>query len=83
MHEGSDVAKKLNEWDITAFVLKYRVPNDATMANKEIGPLQDAQQAIKVVRERSKELGIDPTRVGMMGFSAGGHLASTAGTHFT
>ena len=83
VHEGSDVAKKLNEWGITAFVLKYRIPNDATMENKEIGPLQDAQQAIKVVRERSKELGIDPTRVGMMGFSAGGHLASTAGTHFS
>lgn len=83
VHEGSDVAKKLNKWGITAFVLKYRIPNDATMENKEIGPLQDAQQAIKVVRERSKELGIDPTRVGMMGFSAGGHLASTAGTHFS
>ncbi|MBS1557056.1 MAG: alpha/beta hydrolase [Bacteroidetes bacterium] len=83
VHEGSDVAKKLNKWGITAFVLKYRIPNDATMEHKEIGPLQDAQQAIKVVRERSKELGIDPTRVGMMGFSAGGHLASTAGTHFS
>ncbi|MCA4900987.1 MAG: alpha/beta hydrolase [Cytophagales bacterium] len=83
VHEGSDVAKKLNEWGITAFVLKYRIPNEATMEHKEIGPLQDAQQAIKVVRERSKELGIDPTRVGMMGFSAGGHLASTVGTHFS
>lgn len=83
VHEGSDVAKMFNEWGITAFVLKYRIPNEATMEHKEIGPLQDAQQAIKVVRERSKELGIDPTRVGMMGFSAGGHLASTAGTHFS
>jgi acetyl esterase/lipase len=83
VHEGSDVAKKFNEWGITAFVLKYRIPNDATMEKKEIGPLQDAQQAIKIVREKSKELGINPSHVGIMGFSAGGHLASTAGTHFS
>lgn len=81
-HEGTDVAKKFNTMGITAFVVKYRIPNDATMENKEIGPLQDAQQAIKVVRERAKEWKINPKRVGIMGFSAGGHLASTAGTHF-
>lgn len=82
VHEGSDVAKKLIEWGVTAFVLKYRIPNDATMQNKEIGPLQDAQQAIKIVRERAKELGVNPNRIGIMGFSAGGHLASTAATHY-
>ncbi len=81
-HEGTDVAKKFNEMGVTAFVVKYRIPNDATMPNKEIGPLQDAQQAMKIVRERAKEWNINPDRIGIMGFSAGGHLASTAGTHF-
>jgi len=82
-HEGMDIAKKFNEMGITAFVLKYRIPNDATMEKKEIGPLQDAQQAIKIVRERATEWNINPNKIGIMGFSAGGHLASTAGTHFT
>jgi len=81
-HEGIDIAKKFNEMGITAFVLKYRIPNDVTMEKKEIGPLQDAQQAIKIVRERASEWNINPNRIGIMGFSAGGHLASTAGTHF-
>ncbi len=81
-HEGTDVARKFNEMGITAFVLKYRIPDDTTMLNKEIGPLQDAQQAIKVVRERAKEWNVSKNRIGIMGFSAGGHLASTAGTHF-
>jgi acetyl esterase/lipase len=81
-HEGLDIAKKLNEWGIAAFVLKYRIPSDDYMINKEIGPLQDAQQAIRMVRERAKEWNIDPNRVGIMGFSAGGHLASTAATHY-
>jgi acetyl esterase/lipase len=83
VHEGSEVAKKFNEWGITAFVLKYRIPNEATMINKEIGPLQDAQKAIKLVRDRANEFGINPLQIGIMGFSAGGHLASTAATHFT
>ena len=81
-HEGTDVAKKFNEMGIAAFVLKYRIPNDATMINREIGPLQDAQQAIKMVRLRAEEWKVNPNRIGIMGFSAGGHLASTAGTHF-
>jgi acetyl esterase/lipase len=81
-HEGYDVARKFNEWGITAFVLKYRIPDDKTMLNKEIGPLQDAQRAIQMVRERAKEWNINPSKIGIMGFSAGGHLASTAGTHF-
>ncbi len=82
-HEGVEVAKSFNEMGITAFVLKYRIPNDTTMVNKEIGPLQDAQRAIQIVRQRAKEWHIDPARIGIMGFSAGGHLASTAGTHFS
>lgn len=81
-HEGVDIAKEVNEWGITAFVLKYRIPNDATMVNKEIGPLQDAQQAISMVRANAKKWKIDPEKIGIMGFSAGGHLASTAATHF-
>ena len=81
-HEGYDVAKKLNEMGVAAFVLKYRIPDDKTMLNKEIGPLQDAQRAIQIVREEAVEWNINPSRIGILGFSAGGHLASTAGTHF-
>ena len=81
-HEGTDVARMLNEWGITAFVLKYRLPNDESMIDKTIGPLQDAQRAIQLVRQRAAAWGLDPAKVGILGFSAGGHLASTAGTHF-
>ena len=81
-HEGLDIARKFNEWGVAAFVLKYRIPNDATMVNKEIGPLQDAQQAIRMVRENAAKWKLDPNKIGIMGFSAGGHLASTAATHF-
>ncbi|MEP7277397.1 MAG: alpha/beta hydrolase [Bacteroidota bacterium] len=82
-HEGSDIAKKLSEMGIAAFVLKYRLPNSDIMENKEIGPLQDAQQAIKIIREHAKSWNLDPAKIGIMGFSAGGHLAATAGTHFS
>jgi acetyl esterase/lipase len=82
-HEGIDIAKKLNESGVAAFVLKYRLPSDLTMVNKEIGSLQDAQRAIQLVRQNAGQWGVNPGRVGIMGFSAGGHLASTAGTHFT
>ena len=81
-HEGADVAKKFNEMGVAAFVLKYRIPNPATMVDPAIGPLQDAQQAIKLVREDAVLYNIDPNKIGIMGFSAGGHLAATAGTHF-
>lgn len=67
---------------IAAFMLKYRIPNDQTMLNREIGSVQDAQQAIKTVREHANEWNVNPDRIGIMGFSAGGHLASSAGTHF-
>ena len=82
VHEGSDVAKKFTEMGVTAFVVKYRIPNKTWMVNTEIGPLQDGQQAIKMVRENAVKWHINPTRIGVMGFSAGGHLASTTGTHF-
>jgi acetyl esterase/lipase len=81
--EGTWVAKKFNEWGVAAFVLKYRIPNDKWMLHKEIGPLQDAQRAIQIVRQNFKEWNIDTNRVGIMGFSAGGHLASTAATHYS
>ena len=81
-HEGTDVAKEFNKMGVAAFVLKYRIPNAATMENKEIGALQDVQQAISLVRRDASKYGIDSHRIGLMGFSAGGHLASTAGTHF-
>ena len=63
-------------------MLKYRIPNDNAQPDKSIAPLQDAQQAFRVVRKRAKEFGINPNKLGIVGFSAGGHLASTAGTHF-
>jgi acetyl esterase/lipase len=80
--EGTDVAKILNSSGITAVVLKYRLPSDVIMKDKSIGPLQDAQRALQYVREHADELNINPQKVGIMGFSAGGHLASTASTHF-
>ncbi|OIN60357.1 alpha/beta hydrolase [Arsenicibacter rosenii] len=81
--EGYDVAQALNELGIAAFVLKYRLPGDNTNKDKSIAPLQDAQQAISLVRQRAGEWGVNPAKIGIMGFSAGGHLASTAGTHFS
>lgn len=81
-HEGVEVAKAFNQQGITAFVLKYRLPNDTIMVDKTIGPFQDAQQAIRVVRKQAAAWGLNPNKIGIMGFSAGGHLASTAATHF-
>ncbi len=81
-HEGSQVAAWFNTLGITAFVLKYRLPDSAIMVNKTIGPLQDAQKAIRIVRRHAKEFKIDPAKIGIMGFSAGGHLASTLSTHY-
>lgn len=80
--EGVTNAKALAEQGIAVFVLKYRLPNDAIMQDRKIGPLQDAQQAIKLVRENAEKWGLDKNKIGIMGFSAGGHLASTAATHF-
>ncbi|RTQ50741.1 alpha/beta hydrolase [Hymenobacter gummosus] len=77
-HEGYDVARRLAEWGITAFVLKYRLPNAESQLDKSTAPLMDAQQALRLVRQQSAEYGI--RRAGIMGFSAGGHLASTAAT---
>lgn len=80
--EGTDVAAAFNKIGVAAFVLTYRLPEERTMLDKSMGPLQDAQQAIKVVREAHQEWKIDPEKIGVMGFSAGGHLAATTGVHF-
>lgn len=77
-HEGHQVAQWLNGLGVSAFVLKYRLgPRYHHPA-----PISDAQRALRTVRAKAKEFGIDPARVGILGFSAGGHLASTAATHF-
>jgi acetyl esterase/lipase len=75
-----EIAKALNKEGIAAFIVKYRLPNDTIMITRSIGPLQDAQAAIRRVRKRAAEWGIDPNKVGMMGLSAGGHLVSMEGT---
>src|SRR5690606_15008613 len=75
-------AREFNKLGVTAFVLRYRLPDDEILVDKAIGPLQDAQQAIRLVREKADVWKIDPAKIGIMGFSAGGHLAATAGTHF-
>jgi acetyl esterase/lipase len=81
-HEGVDVAKKFADAGVAAFLLKYRLPSDLIMEDRSIGPLQDAQRAIQIIRERAGEWKIDTSKIGVIGFSAGGHLASTFGTHY-
>jgi acetyl esterase/lipase len=80
--EGFAIAEYFVKQGVAAFVLKYRLPDDKIMKDKSIGPLQDAQQAIALVRQHARQWNVDTAKVGIMGFSAGGHLASTAGTHF-
>jgi len=77
-HEGKQIAEWLNSLGVSAFVLQYRLGE----RYRHPAPLQDAQRTIRLVRSRAKEWGVDPKRVGILGFSAGGHLASTAATHF-
>ncbi|WP_343690796.1 alpha/beta hydrolase [Chitinophaga sp.] len=80
--EGIPACRKLNEAGITAFLLDYRVPNASRMSEKEIVPLTDVQAAIIYVRSHAKQYSIKPDKVGIMGFSAGGHLVTTVATHF-
>lgn len=80
--EGVKIAQRFNEIGVTAFLLKYRLPSDEIMKDRSIGPLQDAQRAIQYVRENASKWNLNPNRIGIIGFSAGGHLASTEGTHF-
>lgn len=81
-HEGYDVAKRFNQIGITAFVLKYRLPSDEIMVDKTHALLQDVQQAIYLIRKNAKKYNVKPKKIGIMGFSAGGHLASTLLTHY-
>ena len=81
-HEGHDMARRFANQGIAGIVLKNRMPNPLYVINKSIVPLQDAQRAIQLVRENAKAWKIKPNLIGILGSSAGGHLASTAGTHF-
>lgn len=81
--EGDSVAREFSLHGVAAFVLKYRLPNDKLMKDKAVGPLQDAQQALLLIRRNAANWNINADQVGIIGFSAGGHLASTVGTHFS
>jgi acetyl esterase/lipase len=82
--EGEEPASWLNSLGMTAIVLKYRVPRRAGQPNDSPppGPLQDAQRALSLVRHKARDWGIDPNRIGMLGFSAGGHLTAALSTGF-
>ncbi|WP_266368739.1 alpha/beta hydrolase [Tellurirhabdus rosea] len=81
-HEGEDIARWLNEQGIAAFVLKYRLPDDRTSSQKNLVPLSDAMRGMQLIRQNAQKWGLKANKVGVMGFSAGGHLASTLSTHF-
>lgn len=80
--EGSQVAERFAREGVAAFLLKYRLPGEETGVTDPLAPLKDAQRAIRMVRENADAWGIDPSKVGIMGFSAGGHLAATLGVHY-
>ena len=80
--EGTDIAKLLNAKGITAIVLKYRLPNSKSNITPNLSPLMDAKRALRIVRANADKWGIKKNNIGIMGFSAGGHLASTLATHF-
>ncbi|MBD2751858.1 alpha/beta hydrolase [Spirosoma validum] len=81
-HEGSDVARWFNSIGVAAFVLKYRLPNPELMTNQQEVPLIDAMQGMTLIRQNATRYGINPEKIGVMGFSAGGHLAATLSTHY-
>lgn len=80
--EGTDIAKFFNAHGIAAFVLKYRLPDSLSSTSPDKVPLLDAKQAMRLVRSHAVEWNVNPNKIGIMGFSAGGHLASTLSTHF-
>jgi acetyl esterase/lipase len=82
--EGEEVAAWLNSLGVTGIILKYRVPRrpDEPQGEPARRPLQDAQRAVSLIRSKARELGIAPQRIGMVGFSAGGHLAIATATRF-
>lgn len=81
-HEGYQIARWLNDNGIAGIILKYRLPSDLIMKDKSVGPLQDTQEGIRFIRRKAAEWNINPRRVGVIGFSAGGHLASSVSTHY-
>ncbi len=81
-HEGYQIAEWLNSLGIAAFVLKYRLPDARIMKDPSVGPLQDVQKALRTVRQNAQKWNIDPTQIGIMGFSAGGHLAASLASHY-
>lgn len=81
-HEGFAIARWLNSNGIAGIILKYRLPSDMIMKDKSVGPLQDAQEAMRIIRRNASQWKINTHRIGVIGFSAGGHLASTLSTHF-
>ncbi len=81
-HEGVDVAKFFNSIGVNAMVVKYRIPNDKAQVDKSIAPLQDAQQAMLLARTNAADWGIDANKIGILGFSAGGHLAASLSSHY-
>ncbi|WP_405413922.1 alpha/beta hydrolase [Maribacter sp. Asnod1-A12] len=80
--EGTDIAKFLNSNGIAGIVVKYRLPSDVSQTDKKYVPLIDAQRAVRLVRANAEQFNVDSDKIGIIGFSAGGHLASTLGTHF-
>lgn len=78
---GTQLAKWFNTMGVTAFVLNYRLPTSPDLQDRTIGPEQDAQRAMRLIRASAARWKLDPARIGIMGGSAGGHLASTLGTH--
>lgn len=81
-HEGEEVAQWFNSMGVAAFVLKYRLPNPAIMTNQQEVPLMDAMQGMVLIRQNAARYGINSDKIGVMGFSAGGHLAATLATHY-
>lgn len=80
--EGTDIARYLNSIGVAGIVLKYRLPVYGNCVEPHKAPLMDAQRAMRLVRSNAEQWNINPEKIGVMGFSAGGHLASTLGTHF-
>lgn len=80
--EGTEIAKFLNTKGIAGFVLKYRMPGAESVVVRNEAPLQDAKRALRTVRANAEKWNVSEDKIGVMGFSAGGHLASTLGTHF-
>lgn len=80
--EGYKTAEWFNSLGITAFVLKYRLPSDVIMKNKTVGPLQDAQESVRFIRRNASKWNLNPAKIGILGYSAGGHLAASLSTKY-